>query len=152
MRRESQGHVLQTTALVHETFLRLVEGNVVQLNDRTHFLAVAARVMRHVLIDLARGHGRQKRGARAVQVPLEPDVVGVDARSVDLIALDEALDVLAAVDPRKARVVELRFFSGLTVDETAQVLAVSVETVHRDWRLARSWLLKTLTSGFGDER
>jgi RNA polymerase sigma factor (TIGR02999 family) len=152
MRRESPGHILQTTALVHETFLRLVECEAVQLNNRTHFLAAAAHVMRHVLIDLARQRGRQKRGAHALHVPLEPDALTTDPRSVDLTALDEALDALARVDARKARVVELRFFAGLTVEEAADVLAVSVETVHRDWRLARSWLLKRLTDGPGHEQ
>ena len=147
MRRESPGHILQTTALVHEAFLRLVDSEAVHWNDRTHFLAAAARVMRHVLIDLARRHGRQKRGARALQVPLEPDALATDPRSIDLTALDEALDSLAVFDARKARVIELRFFGGLTVEETAQVLQVSMETVQRDWRLARSWLLKTLTEG-----
>lgn len=152
MRREAPGHVLQTTALVHETFLRLVEGDAVQLNDRTHFLAAAARVMRHVLIDLARRQGRQKRGARALHVPLAPDTLATDPHSVDLAALDQALDALAAFDARKARVVELRFFGGLTVEETAEVLHVSIETIQRDWRLARSWLLKTLTGGQSDGR
>jgi RNA polymerase sigma factor (TIGR02999 family) len=147
MRRESPGHILQTTALVHEAFLRLVDSEAVDWNDRTHFLAAAARVMRHVLVDLARHHGRQKRGAGALHVPLEPDAVVTDPRMVDMAALDEALEALAVLDARKARAVELRFFGGLTVEETAQVLKVSTETVQRDWRLARSWLLKTLTEG-----
>jgi len=147
MRREAPGHVLQTTALVHEAFLRLVDSDAVDWNDRTHFLAAAARVMRHVLVDLARRQGRQKRGARALHVPLEAGAHVVDRRSVDMTALDQALDALAVLDARKARVVELRFFGGLTVEETARVLQVSVETIQRDWRLARSWLLKTLTEG-----
>src|SRR5262245_5407915 len=147
MRREAPGHILQTTALVHEAFLRLADSEAVDWNDRTHFLAAASRVMRHVLVDLARHQGRQKRGARALHVPLEPDAIVADPRLVDMVALDEALDALAVLDARKARVVELRFFGGLTVEETAQVLQVSTETVQRDWRLARSWLLKTLTEG-----
>ena len=147
MRRESPGHLLQTTALVHEAFLRLVDSEAVDWNDRTHFLAAAARVMRHVLVDLARRQGRQKRGARARHVPLEPGVDVADPRSIDMTALDQALDSLAVLDPRKARVVELRFFGGLTVEETARVLQVSMETIQRDWRLARSWLLKALTEG-----
>jgi RNA polymerase sigma factor (TIGR02999 family) len=147
MRRESPGHILQTTALVHETFLRLVESETVHL----HFLAAAARVMRHVLIDIARRHGRQKRGGRAMHVTLRADAYITDARSVDFVALDEALNALAAIDARKARVIELRFFGGLTVDEAADVLRVSSETVQRDWRLARSWLLKTLTEEPGRE-
>ena len=147
MRRESPGNLLQTTALVHEAFLRLVNSDAVDCNDRTHFLAAAARVMRHVLVDLARRQGRQKRGARALHVPLEASAHVADPRSVDMIALDQALDALAVLDPRKGRVVELRFFGGLTVEETARVLQVSMETIQRDWRLARSWLLKTLTEG-----
>lgn len=147
MRRESPGNVLQTTALVHEAFLRLVDSDAVDWNDRTHFLAAAARVMRHVLVDLARRQGRQKRGARALHVPLEASAHVADTRSVDMTALDQALDALAVLDSRKARVVELRFFGGLTVEETARVLQVSMETIQRDWRLARSWLLKTLTAG-----
>ena len=147
MRREPTGHILQTTALVHETFLRFVDAKTAQWNDRAHFLAAAARIMRHVLIDLARGRGRQKRGAHAIQVPLEPETLSTDPRCVDLRALDDALNALARFDARKARVVELRFLGGLTVEETAHVLEVSVETVQRDWRLARSWLLKTLTEG-----
>ena len=151
MRRESPGHILQTTALVHETFLRLVDSENVHLHDRVHFLAAAARVMRHVLIDIARRHGRQKRGGRAMHVTLRADASITDARSVDLLALDDALDALAAIDSRKARVIELRFFGGLTVEEAAEVLRVSPETVQRDWRLARSWLLKTLIEGPGRE-
>ena len=147
MRRESPDHILQTTALVHETFVRLVESEAMAWNDRTHFLAAASRVMRHVLVDLARRQSSQKRGARALHVPLEAAANVTDPHSVDMIALDQTLDSLAALDARKARVVELRFFGGLTVEETAEVLQVSVETVHRDWRLARSWLLKTLTEG-----
>jgi RNA polymerase sigma factor (TIGR02999 family) len=103
--------------------------------------------MRHVLIDVARRKGRRKRGARALQVPLAPDALAIEPRSVDLCALDAALEALAVLDARKARVVELRFFGGLTVEETAQVLHVSVETIQRDWRLARSWLLEVLTEG-----
>jgi RNA polymerase sigma-70 factor (ECF subfamily) len=147
MRRESRGHILQTTALVHESFVRLFASQVVEWNDRTHFLAAASRVMRHVLVDLARQQGRQKRGGRALQVPLEASAHVTDPRTVDMTALDTALDGLAVFDARKARVVELRFFGGLTVEETAQVLQVSMETVQRDWRLARSWLLKALTEG-----
>ena len=147
MRRESPGHILQTTALVHETFLRLVDSDSVAWNDRTHFLAAASRVMRHVLVDIARRKSSQKRGAHVRHVPLEAAADIADPRAVDMIALDEVLNSLAVLDARKARVVELRFFGGLTVEETAQVLGVSIETVLRDWRLARSWLLKTLTEG-----
>lgn len=146
MRSESPGHVLQTTGLVHETFLRLMDAKV-DWQDRKHFLAVAARAMRRVLVDLARAGAYQKRGGGAVHVPLEDDLAHTDARSVDIVALDRALEGLAALDPRKAQVVELRFFGGLTVEEAADVLGVSADTIHRDWRLARTWLLKELSTG-----
>jgi RNA polymerase sigma factor (TIGR02999 family) len=146
MRREPPGHTLQTTALVHEAFLRLVEAQEVDWHDRGHFLAVAARVMRRVLVDLARAQGYQKRGAGVVHVPLDSAIAACDRPSPDLIALDEALDELSTVDPRKVRVIELRFFGGLTVEETAKVLDVSADTVARDWRMARTWLLRRLAT------
>jgi RNA polymerase sigma factor (TIGR02999 family) len=146
MRSESRGHTLQTTALVHEAFLRLVEAREVDWHDRGHFLAVAARVMRRVLVDLARAQRYQKRGAGVVHVSLDAAVAAANPPSPDLIALDEALDELSAVDPRKVRVIELRFFGGLTVEETAKVLDVSADTVARDWRMARTWLLRRLAT------
>jgi RNA polymerase sigma factor (TIGR02999 family) len=148
MRRQRPGDTMQATALVHEAFLRLTGARKVDWQDRQHFLAVAARTMRRVLVDLARARGSTKRGSGASHVSLEPDVVAAGGPSpLDLIALDEALDTLATLDVRKVRVIELRFFAGLTVDETAHVLDVSPDTVARDWRMARAWLLRELDYG-----
>jgi RNA polymerase sigma-70 factor (ECF subfamily) len=141
MRGERRGMTLQATALVHETFIRLAGAGQVGWEDRKHFLAIAARTMRRVLVDLVRAKATAKRGARAEPVLLD---VGEGPSVVDLIALDEALDNLAAFDARKARVIELRFFGGLTVEETAEVLEVAPDTIARDWRLARTWLLQQL--------
>ena len=152
MRDKRPEDTLQTTGLVHETFLRLADARQVDWQDRKHFLAVAARTMRRVLVDLARAHGSAKRGAGAVHVPLDSAVPAAGPAPLDLIALDEALEALAALDARKVRVIELRFFAGLTVEETAQVLDVSPDTVARDWRMARSWLLRELDTGPGRSR
>jgi RNA polymerase sigma factor (TIGR02999 family) len=147
MRHRRPGDTLQTTALVHETFVRLADAHQVNWQDRRHFLAVAARTMRRVLVDVARAQVTAKRGSRMVHVPLESDVAVDAPPALDLIALDRALDSLATFDARKVRVIELRFFAGLTVEETAQVLEVSPDTVARDWRMARTWLLRELDSG-----
>lgn len=144
MRRRLPGETLQTTVLVHEAFVRLAGAGDVDWQDRRHFLAAAGRTMRHLLIDAARARETAKRGSGAVRVPLESDVPAPAHQPIDLIALDRALDKLAAFDARKVRVVELRFFAGLTVEETAQVLDVSADTVARDWRMARTWLLREL--------
>ena len=144
MRRQRPGDSMQTTALVHETFLRLQAAHQVDWNDRTHFLAVAARTMRRVLVDLARAIASAKRGARADHVPIDSGLAVAAPSPVDLIALDEALDRLGAIDARKVRVIELRFFAGLSVEETAAVLDVSPDTVARDWRMARTWLLREI--------
>jgi len=146
MRRQRPGDMLQTTALVHETFMRLANASQVEWRDRTHFMAVAARAMRRVLVDLARVQQTIKRGARAAHVPLEPGLAVPGPSPVDLIAVDEAMEKLATIDQRKVRVVELRFFAGLTVEEAAQVLNVSPDTVARDWRMARTWLLRELAT------
>jgi RNA polymerase sigma factor (TIGR02999 family) len=147
MRRERAGHTLQTTALVNEAFLRLVDVRRVEFKDRAHFFALSARVMRRILVDHARARGYQKRGGGIELLPLEAArAIGTD-RPPDLLALDDALQALARVDERKSQVVELRFFSGLTVAETAEVLSVSPETVNRDWRLAKVWLLRELARG-----
>jgi RNA polymerase sigma factor (TIGR02999 family) len=147
MRGERPGHTLQPTALVNEAYLRLAGVTQIQWRDRAHFLAVAARTMRRILIDLARAKGYQKRGGRPPKVSLDDvDVAAPDAGH-DVVAVHEALDTLAQQDARKAQVVELRFFGGLTVEETADVLGVSPETVHRDWKFARAWLLEMLASG-----
>ena len=144
MRGARPGDTLQTTALVHETFMRLADAHQVDWQDRKHFLAVAGRTMRRVLVDLSREHGAAKRGSRVEHVPLDSGLAAGGPPPLDLIALDEALDTLAALDARKVQVVELKFFAGLTVEETAEVLNVSPDTVARDWRMARTWLLREL--------
>lgn len=149
MVRERPGHTLQPTALVNETFLRLLDAQGIAWQDRSHFLGIAARLMRRVLVDHARIRGRQKRGGDRDQVPLD-EGVSAALRDFNLLALDRALEALALVDPRKARVVEMRFFGGLTVDETASALQVSVDTVKRDWRLAKMWLLRQLDGDRGE--
>src|SRR5262245_26353580 len=137
VRCRQAGDTLQTTSLVHEAFIRLANANRVDWQDRRHFLAVAARTMRRVLVDGARARETAKRGARAAHVPLDSSVDAGAPSPVDLIALDQALERLAIFDPRKVQVVELRFFGGLTVEETAGVLDVAPDTVARDWRMAR---------------
>jgi len=146
MRREAAGHTLQTTALVHEVFLRLAQAQCPDWEHRVHFLAVAARAMRRVLVDLARARRTSKRGSDAVHVPLDASVPAPQNPAVDLLALEEALVALAQLDARKAEVVELRFFGGLTNEETAAVLLISTDTVLRDWKLARAWLFRRLTA------
>jgi len=151
MRRERAGHTLQTTALIHEAYLRLFDASQVRLENRRHFFAVASRLMRQALIDLARERGSLKRGGGAEHVSLDEALMVSEQRDDELLSLDEALRALAEFDERKSQVVELRFFGGLSVEETAEALEVSVETVHRDWRLARSWLLRWLRGGNPDE-
>ena len=146
MRGERAGHSLQTTMLVNEAYLRLVDLNRVRWQDRGHFFAMSARLMRRILVDHARSRGFVKRGGGAQVVPFDESRVGSIEQSPDLIALDDALEALAAVDSRKSQVVEMRFFGGLTVEETAQALGISAETVQRDWRMAKSWLLRELRS------
>ena len=144
LKGERPGHPLQPTALVNEAYLRLVDVRRVSWQDRTHFLAMSARLMRRVLVDFARSRQYQKRGGGVMNVSLD-EAHGVStARGQDLVALDEALTSLSVIDERKARVIEMRFFGGLTVEETADVLDVSRETVLRDWRLARAWLMQEL--------
>ena len=144
MRQERSGHTLQTTALVNEAYLRLM-GVRMEFHDRVHFFAFAAQTMRRVLVDYARSRGYAKRGAGAVAVPLVEGAMDLPDRSADVVALDEALSELAMNDPRKARVVELRFFGGLSVEETAVALSVSPQTVLRDWSLAKAWLTRELS-------
>jgi RNA polymerase sigma factor (TIGR02999 family) len=144
MAGERAGHSLQATALVNEAYMRLIDVQHVNWQNRAHFLAMAARLMRRILVDYARSRGYQKRGGAAVRITLdEMNMAGIEPNR-DLVALDDALEELAKVDERKGRVVELRFFGGLSVEETADVLNVSVETVMRDWKLAKAWLLKEL--------
>ena len=144
MSRERPGHTLQTTALVDEAYLRLVDKKV-QWQNRAHFFAIAAQVMRRILVDHARAHAYQKRGGGAQKLELNEAMVMAQERAAELVALDEALVQLAEFDNRKALVVELRFFGGLTVDETAQVLGISSNTVDRDWSTARAWLYNAVT-------
>jgi RNA polymerase sigma-70 factor (ECF subfamily) len=144
MARERRGHTLQVTALVNEAFVRLVDAKGLRWQDRSHFLGISARLMRRVLVDHARARGYQKRGGGAHRVSLTEALLVAPERAVDVIDLDRALEALAVVDARKARVVELRFFGGLSVEETAEVLHVSNDTIKRDWRLAKLWLLREL--------
>ena len=144
MARERRGHTLQATALVNEVFLRFPVAARLQWQDRAHFIGVAARLMRRVLIDHARVRGRRKRGGGAERVTLDEAALTAPAPSVDVVAVDRALEAFARIDPRKSQVVELRFFGGLSLEEIADVLHVSVETVKRDWRLARLWLSRAL--------
>jgi RNA polymerase sigma factor (TIGR02999 family) len=144
LRRERPGHTLQATALANEAYLRLVDQRDARWQNRAHFLAIAAQAMRRILIDYAREHGRQKRGGGQERVPLDEISVGVDAGPVDLMALDEALDRLAALDGRQARIVELRYFGGMSVEEVAEALAISPSTVAREWSHARAWLRHAL--------
>ena len=144
LRREAPGHGLQTTALVNEAYLRLIDARQVQWQNRAHFFAISAKLMRRILVDLARQRDYQKRGGAMQQVALDEALHIGQQRDEDLVALDDALRALAEVDPRKERVIELRFFGGLSVEETAEVLPVSPDTVMRDWRLARVWLLREL--------
>jgi RNA polymerase sigma-70 factor (ECF subfamily) len=144
MGRERKDHTLQPTALVNEAFIRLTDARQVRWQDRAHFLGISARLMRRVLVDHARAHGYQKRGGGVEHVTFDEALAASQQTDVDLLALDRALETLAAVDSRKSRVIELRFFGGLSVEETAQVLHVSTDTVKRDWRLGKLWLLREL--------
>jgi RNA polymerase sigma factor (TIGR02999 family) len=147
LRGERPDHSLQATALVNEAYLRLVDVNRVDYRDRAHFFAMAARVMRRVLVDRARARRYQKRGGSAIRVTLDDGLVAVGDRGRDLVARDDALEALSRVAERKCRVVELRFFAGLTVEESAAVLSVSPDTITRDWHFARTWLKRELTRG-----
>jgi RNA polymerase sigma factor (TIGR02999 family) len=144
MARERRDHTLQTTALMNEAYMRLAGASQLGWQSRAHFFGIAARLMRRVLVDYARARGYQKRGGGAQRVVLDDAVAVTPAMDFNLLALDRALEKLTAVDPRKARVIDLRFFGGLSIDEVAEVLQVSADTVKRDWRLAKLWLLREL--------
>lgn len=144
LRGERREHTLQPTALVNEAYLKLAASGKQPWQNRSHFFAVASRVMRHILVDYARGHGRSKRGGGMIKLPLEEGVALAPERSSEILELDLALDRLAKHDVRKARVVELRFFGGLSVEETAEVLQVSPNTVLRDWKVAKAWLRREI--------
>ena len=145
MAGESPGHTLQTSALVNEAYLRLVDVKKVNWQNRAHFFGVSAQLMRRILVDFARSRHSLKRGGDAPTVSLEEGLIVTSARGADLVALDDALKALAAMDPRRSRVVELRFFGGLSAEESAEVLKVSAETVMHDWKLAKVWLLRELS-------
>lgn len=145
MAGERPGHTLQTTALVNEAYLRLVDCGRVNWQDRAHFFAISAQLMRRILIDFARSRGYLKRGGEIAHISLEEAPTVCDEPDVNLVALDDALKALSEVDERKSKVVELKFFGGLSVEETAEVLRVSDDTVIRDWRLAKIWLLRELS-------
>src|SRR5215213_1521830 len=151
MSRERPGHLLQATALVNEAYLRLIDWKNVKWQNRAHFFGVSANLMRRVLVDYARSRNYQKRGGGAHKVPLEEAAVISEERAADFVALDDALNSLAEVDPRKSRIVELRFFGGLGVEETAEVLSVSPRTVMREWSLAQAWLYRELSRRDKDE-
>jgi RNA polymerase sigma-70 factor (ECF subfamily) len=145
MRSERAGHTLQTSALINEAYLRLIDAQQVHWQNRAHFFGIAAQLMRRVLVDFARSRGYKKRGGGALQVSLDETMVITKERGEDLVALDEALSALSELDERKGRVVEMRFFGGLSEKEIAEALRVSLETVRRDWRLAKSWLRRRLS-------
>lgn len=144
MRRENHDHTLQTSALVNEAYIRLVDQKNTRWQNRAHFFGIAARIMRRILLNYARDQHRKKRGGHAVQVSLSDVAVMSDQKSSELIALDEALEKLAEIDERKSRVVELRHFGGLSVEETAEVLGVSTATVNRDFKLAKAWIWREI--------
>lgn len=144
MNREQPGHLLQTTALVNEAYMRMIDVHQVKWQNRAHFFAISARVMRRILVDFARRSGKLKRGGKAIEVSLAEALVVSTKRGADLVAIDDALTTLSALDPRQSQVVELRFFGGLKDSEIAEVLKVSHGTVRRDWRLARAWLHREL--------
>jgi RNA polymerase sigma factor (TIGR02999 family) len=144
MAGERRGHILQTTALVNEAFLRLIDWQNVEWQNRAHFFGLAAQIMRRILVDFARARRREKRGGDALMVSLSEAAHIAQEQSADLVALDDALQALEKLDPRQARVVELRFFAGLSLEETAEALKVSLSTVRRDWSVAEAWLFREL--------
>ena len=148
MRREREGHTLQATALVHEAYMKLVEQRSVNWQSRAHFFGIAAQIMRRLLVDHARGRLRDKRGGGQFLVPLDDALVFSPEQSSAMVELDGALDRLAAMDPRQARIVELRFFAGLTVEEAAEVMGISPKTVKRDWSVAKAWLHGELKAAY----
>ncbi len=150
MRRERSDHTLQPTALVHEAYLKLVEQRSVDWQGRAHFFGIAAQMMRRILIDHARGHLREKRGAGEKAVPLDEALVFAPEKSWELVKIDQSLERLAKLDPRQSKIVELRFFGGLTVEQIAEVLGISPKTVKRDWSMAKAWLYGDLKTSHDD--
>jgi RNA polymerase sigma factor (TIGR02999 family) len=151
MARERPDHTLQATALVNEAYMRLMDLNRIRWQDRAHFFAMSARVMRRILVDFARARRNDKRGGNAARVSLDEALLVSKDAGQDLVALDDALRAMAVLHPRKSEVVELRFFGGLSLEETAEALQVSVDTVKRDWRFAKLWLLRELDAGDGPQ-
>jgi RNA polymerase sigma-70 factor, ECF subfamily len=147
LERRRPGESLESAALTNEAYLKLARAGGIRCEDRAHFLALCSQIMRRILVDHARRRGEAKRGGNAVSVALDDALLAARTRGVEILDLDGALDALTRIDPRKSRVVELRYFGGLTIEETAGILGVSVDTVKRDWRLARAWLLAELTAG-----
>ena len=147
LRRERSGHTLQATALVHEAYLRLIDQRTVQWRNRAHFFAIASRMIRRILVDHARTTNAAKRGEGAAKLSLDEAIATPGGRDLDLVALDDALETLARVDPDQSRLVELRYFGGLTIDETAEVMQTSAATVSREWSSARAWLFRELSRG-----
>ena len=147
LRRERPDHTLQPTALVHEAYMKLVDQKRVQWQNRAHFFGIAAQVMRRILMDHARKHHADKRGGEAEKLPIEEEILVVSHdKSAELIALDDALQTLAQMDEQKAKIVELRYFGGLSIEETAEVMGVSVPTINRQWRMAKAWLYSQLAN------
>ncbi len=149
LRRERAGHTLQGTALVHEAYLRLVDQNRVQWQNRAHFFGVAAQMLRRILVDHARAHRTAKRGGGALTLALDEAIGAPEQKDLDLVALDDALNGLSQMDAQQAKIVELRYFSGLTIEETAEVLDISPATVKRDWVVAKAWLFREVQRGAG---
>jgi RNA polymerase sigma-70 factor (ECF subfamily) len=149
LRRERVGHTLQTTALIHEAYLRLIDQKNVHWQNRAHFYGIAAQLMRRILVDHARTKKRAKRGGSDIRVSLSKANIFAKGQDLDIVAIDEALERLARIDEQQGRIVELRFFSGLTVDETAEVLGISPATVKRDWSMARAWLHREISREVG---
>src|ERR1043166_2896713 len=152
LRKERPGHTLQTTALIHEAYVRLVDQHHLQLQNRAQFFGIAAQLMRRILVDHARTKNRVKRGGSNVKVSIDDATFAVKGQDLDVVALDEALQRLAEIDEQQSTVVELRFFSGLTVEETAEVMGISKATVKRDWSMAKAWLHRELTGDAKNER
>ena len=148
LRRERSNHTLQPTALVHEAYMKLIDQKRVRWQNRAHFFGIAAQVMRRILLDHARKHQADKRGGEVEKLPIEEEILIVSHdKSAELIALDDALESLAKLDPQKARIVELRYFGGLSIEETAEVVGVSVPTINRQWRMAKAWLYSQIAEG-----
>lgn len=147
LRRERPDHTLQSTALVHEAYIRLIDDKTVQWQNRAHFFAVSAQLIRHILIDHARSRQAQKRGSAAIKLSLDEAIATPGQNDLDLVALDDALNTLAKIDPEQSRIVELRFFAGLSIEETAEVVGVSPATVKREWTTAKAWLAREISRG-----